>query len=127
MKKFTLSFGILLFVILSSQAQIVITDFMYNPPESGTILSAGTTNFNVDTPLHRKTYPNPFDREITYKGKTIARIQILDVSGKIVYDNNQINAKKFVIKNACFRPGLYFVKAFDSQGKILTQKIITNK
>jgi len=79
---------------------------------------------SVENTLHGKIYPNPFDREITYEGKTIARIQILDVTGKIVYDNNQVNANRFVIKDACFRPGLYFVKAFDSQGTVLTQKIM---
>ncbi|MCD6366929.1 MAG: lamin tail domain-containing protein [Bacteroidales bacterium] len=71
-----------------------------------------------------KIFPNPFDREIIYEGKIISRIQILDITGKVVYENNQINTHRFVIKDVCFRPGLYFIKAFDGEGNILIQKIM---
>ncbi len=71
-----------------------------------------------------KVYPNPFDHEIVYEGKLISRIQVLDITGKIIYDNNQINTHRFVIKDVCFKKGMYFIKAYDRQGNILTQKIV---
>ncbi len=71
-----------------------------------------------------KIYPNPFDREIIYEGKLISRIQVLDVTGRIIYDYDQINAHRFVIKDVCFQRGLYFIKAFDNNGNTLTQKIV---
>ena len=74
---------------------------------------------------NRKDSLNPFDREINCSTGTIDRIQITDASGKIVYDQSGINTRHFIIKDVCFYPGMYFVKAFDKRGHILVQKIFT--
>lgn len=70
-------------------------------------------------------YPNPFKDEVTIElSATNNKIEIVDVTGKVVY-TNAIKEDRTTIKTTDLNKGVYFIVITNSEGR-LTKKIVKN-
>jgi hypothetical protein len=77
--------------------------------------------------LKLSIYPNPFSNEINIESSTIlnGRIQLVDIVGKVIFENNIINEKQTKISNLNnIEKGHYVLKIFDSEGRIVKNIIV---
>ena len=85
--------------------------------------SIATTSINTPKDEFIKIYPNPFDNSVfvtAYKG---GNIEIIDVSGKIIYCSKLSNEINRISTNH-FSKGIYFVKIRDKDNSIQVFKIV---
>jgi len=73
-----------------------------------------------------RIFPNPAKNEIHIDSNTIdiQKIQILNLQGKLVLQQNRITDNKLNVSR--LRSGLYIVKVTSIEGNIFSQKIIKN-
>jgi hypothetical protein len=89
------------------------------------------TNKLLHTPKIEKLnsfniYPNPTQTAITVECEAIiSSIQIVDLMGKVVYQNNSVNETNFSMNISHFQNGLYLIKYF-SEGKWNFGKMVKN-
>jgi hypothetical protein len=76
------------------------TDCGYFPTSTNSI-QPNNNNFNV--------YPNPFIKEINVSGKNISSVKMLDSSGNMVYENNDVNNNFYTIQPTNLKPGVYII------------------
>lgn len=71
-------------------------------------------------------YPNPASSHITVEGTSIKNIQILDLSGRAVYQQNHSGAARAQIElgAAGITRGIYLVQITDVDGTFATRKLI---
>lgn len=69
-------------------------------------------------------YPNPTNSfiNISDKNNTIKNVKLMDFTGKLIYNNNNINT----INVANFSKGLYILRVETKQGGIASKKVIIN-
>jgi hypothetical protein len=78
---------------------------------------------NNNSPNNLSVFPNPANANVIISsGSLINRVEIFDITGKMVYANN-INAVKSTINTQDFGKGLYIVKV-QNQNSINTTKLI---
>ena len=77
-----------------------------------------------------KTYPNPFENELTIEYKSPKNsenisLKIIDINGNNVFENNQINnngTEKLNLEN--LKSGLYLIQIFNGKSISKTVKVI---
>lgn len=97
---------------------------------TGFIMNGGQPN--PPTPLSNlgtekveiKIFPNPNNGKFLVEGEDIQKIEVFDVSGKLVTLINNTKSER-QIKMDLINNGIYFIKVYHSD-KILVKKIITN-
>ncbi|MEI8006934.1 MAG: T9SS type A sorting domain-containing protein [Bacteroidota bacterium] len=63
-------------------------------------------------------YPNPITDRFTIEGITeIRKIELFDITGRMVFNMDGINSRRTVIKPGNILPGVYFLKAFGRDGE----------
>ncbi|AWH84797.1 hypothetical protein HYN59_06515 [Flavobacterium album] len=84
---------------------------------------AGTKDFNANT---ISVYPNPSQNAWNFNAgsNTIAAVQIVDVSGKIVY-NATVNAAETTVNASAFASGMYFAR-LTSGNAVQTVRVVKN-
>lgn len=71
-----------------------------------------------------KIYPNPTHTSITIENESnISSIQMVDLMGKVVYQNESVNETAFTVDVSQFTNGLYVIKYF-SDGKWNVGKVV---
>ena len=71
-----------------------------------------------------KIYPNPASDYLQIEGNNIQNIQLYDVVGKIIFQNNEINSMYSTkIMTNKLSNGIYFFK-INTNNKLITKKII---
>ncbi|HPW97916.1 MAG TPA: PQQ-dependent sugar dehydrogenase [Flavobacterium sp.] len=86
--------------------------------------SLSNTNFDKNT---IRVYPNPAKTQITIDNSsntTFNAIQLIDITGKILYAENNLNATSKTINTSHFTAGLYIVVAEDLNGNQFKSKVI---
>ena len=85
---------------------------------------AGTEDFYTDNML--SILPNPASEIITFniKGDTFQKIQLFDVSGRLVYSFENISSNKKAISLETLNAGIYFAKVSLTKGLNTIKKII---
>lgn len=111
---------------VAGPSDIIYDEFYFGWPAPCFI---GVNNSNL-SPKNIKVYPNPtkekFEIEIPSENNTAAKIRIIDVFGKSIYDtesvlNPSINKLEIVSKE--FKPGVYIILIETNEGTI-SKKII---
>lgn len=82
------------------------------------VLSVENNSINNDFVV----YPNPASDRIYIQNKNIKTIQLIDVSGKLVYKSN--NDKSIDVRN--LSKGIYILKVESKEGQISSKKVIIN-
>jgi len=89
--------------------------------------NACTVGIIEDNLYYNKVYPNPnngrFEIESQYK---IYKIEISNITGKIIYSEVNINKKSKNIDLSMEQKGVYFVKVFLTNKSIKTNSVILN-
>ncbi|SFI43614.1 T9SS type A sorting domain-containing protein [Halpernia frigidisoli] len=78
----------------------------------------------ANTDVSKDIYPNPFRDKIYLKKELKAQFEIYDISGKVVRTGKVKNTE---IDAVDLLPGTYILKITDSEGKIITKKMIKTK
>jgi 6-phosphogluconolactonase (cycloisomerase 2 family) len=95
-----------------------------------TIIQDATVGINeVNKTNHITIYPNPTSGIVTISSiQTIANIEVFDVTGKLVYtqqnNNNQTNLE---INLSALSNGIYFINAQTENGEISKSKLVISK
>jgi hypothetical protein len=83
----------------------------------------------VDVPVIKESsiniFPNPVIKEnlnIVSLDNYMKNITVYDITGKVVYDENNLNSGKIEINVNDFKPGLYFVQV-ETNNEFITKKI----
>ena len=72
-------------------------------------------------------YPNPTTSNFTIQSdKVISQIQILDISGKIVFSESNIDENMVQIDASKFESGVYFIQVIDANKEFTSYKLIKN-
>ena len=84
--------------------------------------TSGITENNAAT---FRTYPNPVQDEliIEQNGSVADAIEIVDVTGRVVYSQNNISESVVRVNTSAFANGIYTVRVI-AQGSVSQQKII---
>ena len=82
-----------------------------------------TTGIDVSKNENIKIYPNPFDNNVFVSVKNGGNIEIIDISGKIVYCSELSNGTNEISANH-FPKGVYLVKIQNKDNSIQTFKIV---
>jgi hypothetical protein len=95
-------------------------------PEFGTIESASNSDSENNS---IKTFPNPASKyeQITIEtnSKNISQINILDITGNIVYQDNFFYEKSAIQLNSSkFKSGIYLIQLIQGEKRISNQKLI---
>jgi hypothetical protein len=73
--------------------------------------------------IEAEILPNPFKDEITISNNaTINKIEIVDVTGKIIYSEIQ-NNNKILIHTGNLKTGIYFIKVY-SNDTVITKRML---
>jgi len=85
-------------------------------------LSTGSAEFDMPFEI----YPNPATDKlyVSAAGKAIQKIQLIDLTGKVIYNKNEVSENE-TIDLTRFLSGLYFVRIYTA-GDIYTSKIRIN-
>lgn len=92
------------------------------------IFTTNTNTLSVEEVTTEKSFtlfPNPFQEElqITSKEQSITQVQLYDLTGKLIQDENVNNQNVFTLKTNALSRGTYLVSIFTDKGKE-TYKII---
>lgn len=84
------------------------------------------TSINDITASALNMYPNPASDKITVTGTSINNIQVLDLSGRAVYQQNYsgIDRAQVELAQAGITRGIYLVQITDADGSFATRKLI---
>ena len=98
-------------------------ELIYKNPEYSECYYDNTTAIQTIAIYDCEIYPNPIDDILTISvsNNTISRIEILDITGKIVYSQGY---KDRNINISSFSKGLYLLKVYDTNKQVSTFKII---
>ena len=77
-----------------------------------------------------KLYPNPFEDELNikislHKIETISKIRLVDITGKIMYEEEDISSIMSLKFNPSLSNGLYFIQVVNTNNHVInTRKVI---
>ncbi|MEX0996968.1 MAG: T9SS type A sorting domain-containing protein [Flavobacteriaceae bacterium] len=74
-------------------------------------------------------YPNPAENSVTViiSGDDLYNLYVINVSGQILYTQNNLKETDYTINTEEFNPGIYFVSLTSSAGKTITKRLIIKK
>jgi CubicO group peptidase (beta-lactamase class C family) len=90
-------------------------------------LDCSVTSISENTTIDYNMYPNPETDELTIENMslTITKIRIMDVLGKVIYENHQRNATTSIhLDFSVFSKGLYFVEIENTNKTSIRYKIM---
>ncbi len=104
-------------------------DQHYTINEGGHPTSTGNIN---NHPFHMAMGPNPMSETVTIQlfnaeqagGLDNLSVQIVDLNGKVVYNNTSLNSNTVVINNSEFAAGMYIVQIRNAAGIVESQKLM---
>lgn len=86
--------------------------------------TGGDVNVEENSPIIEWTYyPNPASEIVTVKFDEASEIEIVDISGKTIYWNNNLNSNSVDISTTEWNNGVYFIR-MNNNGKVETKKLI---
>jgi choice-of-anchor B domain-containing protein len=128
------SFRVLDYLPLTANTRIIFETADKNP---GHIVEAGVDKFYVSGSMtsisHKKDfegnfkiYPNPFHNTfyIEFKDTNLTQIQILDISGRVVYSKNNNTHNGIIHLVPELKQGIYFVKIIEGNKTVAIEKLI---
>ena len=88
-------------------------------------LSIDDNEFNLGSV---NVYPNPTKNNFTlsFEGFTKVNIKIYDILGKNIYENSTSKQAISINNNNKFKPGIYLVRVFGNNKKVINKKLIIN-
>lgn len=94
-----------------------------------TLISSTITNnsssINQNNTQQLSIYPNPTNQWLTLSlEQELKRIEIMDITGKVIFETQNINNKPITLNVNHLASGLYIIKATDNLNKIYHQKFI---
>ena len=90
---------------------INVYDGIENINQDFTIVVTSTVLVNLSLKQNLKIYPNPAKNIITLTSLTeIKSIEMFNILGKRIYENSNINSKKYAWNLETFSKGIYFIK-----------------
>lgn len=81
---------------------------------------------NVTRKVSFKVFPNPASEVVylsTYPDQ-IQNIKIMDIQGRLIFQETNLNISEKKIPVSSFDPGIYFIQASTAEGNIFSKKII---
>lgn len=86
---------------------------------------SNTSGINENNTATFRTYPNPVQDEliIDQNGSVADAIEIVDVTGRVVYSQNNISESVVRVNTSSFANGMYTVRVI-TQGNVSQQKIV---
>ena len=108
-------------VIGGSQGTVVSDMWEYKTVETTGLKESKIPDF--------KCYPNPTHEKITIEmpeNHTISAIKLIDVSGKVIYENNGNKKAILELNLSNYKKGNYVLQIEGKNGTIVTKKIIKN-
>ncbi|MBP9550228.1 MAG: T9SS type A sorting domain-containing protein, partial [Chitinophagales bacterium] len=95
--------------------------FAYDP-------TCGVVVFINDPALSVSVYPNPADDYFIVESDiAILSLEIMDLSGKVIYEMNANNALKTIIPTSYLYNGFYLMKLHFEQGERILKFIVQHK
>ncbi|KAB8153462.1 T9SS type A sorting domain-containing protein [Kordia sp. TARA_039_SRF] len=88
----------------------------------------GTLSTEEFTQNTTKVYPVPFTNQLTIEtaNETISKVDLYSIEGRLVFTKT-INATQKTIHMPSLQAGLYFLKGYDTTGKIVLQEKVIKK
>jgi hypothetical protein len=104
-------------------------DQAYTINEGGHPTSTGNIN---NHPFHMAMGPNPMSEQVTINlfnveqegGLDNLSVQIVDLNGKVVYNNTSLNSNTVVINKSELAAGMYIVQVRNANGIVESQKLM---
>ena len=89
----------------------------------------GTTSVDENAEIELNAYPNPFNSELTISYAINSKsagstIQVMDVTGKLMFEQTLFDSKGKVILSNDLDSGVYFVRIANSQNQQFQMKRI---
>ncbi len=86
----------------------------------------------IDSPLnmHLSLYPNPTSDAVMIECSDVisdATLQVIDASGKVIFDKKISDLKKYQIECESWNNGFYFISIIDSKDNKYSSKLIISK
>jgi hypothetical protein len=79
---------------------------------------------NIDNVEEVIIYPNPTTNDLIIEGKDLNKIEILDITGKLVFSNHLISiSSNQNIDISNLKSGIYFIKVITTQGEIVKKVV----
>lgn len=100
--------------------------------EDGLTMSEYTVQFSKETGIgfykkeHLTTYPNPFSNYIVIdiSQQEMQRIEILNLNGQVVYENNTIGSGTIRISTTSLKQGVYLIRMINKNGIVTQNKVV---
>jgi len=87
----------------------------------GSMTSASIINLSLDMSI----YPQPMSGNLTISmEENIKNLLLINQIGEIVFQENGINSKSFIVNTENLSNGLYFLKVTDESGSVYTKKCV---
>lgn len=85
---------------------------------------------NVKSTINAKIFPNPTSNQITLETTTLlenATIQIIDMSGKLLFNEKLRELKSFPIDCSNWSNGIYMITLSDAKSNLYSSKLIISR
>ncbi len=83
------------------------------------------SQFEITASFIVSVSPNPFSHHTTFNFSSNKNsLLIFDTNGKLVFENNSITQKQFVLNRGSLKSGIYFYQVLDSRGKKSSGKLV---
>ena len=95
--------------------------------EPSNVVTILITDMNEFSSESIAVYPNPSNGIFTIEMPNMvsAKVMVMDITGKIVYDNNVISNSQIKLQNV--EQGMYFIRIADTtSGSIVVKKLLVN-
>ncbi len=90
------------------------------------LLSTGTVNYTLEKSL--RVYPNPFSDQVIIEfdnpDNKQFNLSILDISGRVMRQLNNVSGNKLIIEKGQLQRGMYFAVLSAQDGSIATAKLL---
>ena len=88
-------------------------------------ITNNSSSINQNNTQQLSIYPNPTNQWLTLSlEQELKRIEIMDITGKVIFETQNINNKPITLNVNHLASGLYIIKATDNLNKIYHQKFI---
>lgn len=85
---------------------------------------------NIKSTINAKIFPNPTSNQITLETTTLlenATIQIIDMSGKLLFNEKLRELKSFAIDCSNWSNGIYMITLSDAKSDLYSSKLIISR
>ena len=91
------------------------------------VFNSINSDINALSIINFKCYPNPTTGILIIEipeNLTITRIKLIDISGKVIYENEYNTNVKIELNLASYKKGQYLLQIEDKNGNLCTEKVI---